>query len=92
MVVLSMQFRSTAWSRPAWMRFQGGTVEDESEDDGGERENARLLIGESREVAEEYRDEGEDAEGVLRETDVEGGRGPRLEPSGLTGDGEQWRE
>ena len=89
MVVLGMQFGGVPWSRPSWMRFHG-SVSEVPEEENGEGEGARLLIGESR-VAEEYHDEEEgEAQSVLRGAD-EGNR-PRLEPSGLTADGEQWRE
>jgi hypothetical protein len=94
MVILSTQMRSTAWTRPAWMRFLGGTEPGDLEDSHGGRESERLLIGEAARVEEEYHDEEGDVDGTLRGTDAdaEAANRPRLEPSGLTGDGAQWRE
>ncbi|KFY34110.1 hypothetical protein V494_07051 [Pseudogymnoascus sp. VKM F-4513 (FW-928)] len=93
-IVLGTQMRGTAWTRPAWMRFLGGAESDDLEDSHGGRDNERLLIGEGARVEEEYHDEEEDADNSLRGTDGNGeaGNHPRLEPSGLTGDGAQWRE
>ncbi|OBT97606.1 hypothetical protein VE01_04567 [Pseudogymnoascus verrucosus] len=94
--ILSTQMRSTAWTRPAWMRFMSGTEPGDLEDSRGGRESERLLIGEGARVEEEYHDEEGDVDGTLRGTDAdadaEGVNRPRLEPSGLTGDGAQWRE
>ncbi|KFZ07375.1 hypothetical protein V501_06512 [Pseudogymnoascus sp. VKM F-4519 (FW-2642)] len=94
--ILSTQMRSTAWTRPAWMRFLGGTEPGDLEDSRGGRESERLLIGEGARVEEEYHDEEGDVDGTLRGTDAdadaEGVNRPRLEPSGLTGDGAQWRD
>ncbi|OBT79842.1 hypothetical protein VF21_01539 [Pseudogymnoascus sp. 05NY08] len=94
MVVLSTQMRSTAWTRPAWMRFLGGTEHGDLEDPRAGRESERLLIGEGARVEEEYHDDEGDVNGTLRGTDAdaEAANCPRLEPSGLTGDGAQWRE
>lgn len=97
MVVLGTQMRSTAWTRPAWMRFLGGAEPSDLEDSRG-RESERLLIGEGVRVEEEYHDEEGDVDDTLRVTDAdadadeEARNRPRLEPSGLTGDGAQWRE
>ncbi|OBT66556.1 hypothetical protein VE03_03700 [Pseudogymnoascus sp. 23342-1-I1] len=92
MVVLGAQMRSTPWTRPAWMRYLGGAEPGDLEDSRGGQESERLLIGEGARV-EEYHDE-EDVDGTLRGTDAdaEAQNRPRLEPSGLTGDGAQWRE
>lgn len=83
--------RSAPWTRPAWIRFLGGV---EPGDSHSGRESERLLIGEGVRVEEEYHDEETDVNGALRGTDAdaEGANRPRLEPSGLTGDGDQWRE
>lgn len=91
MVVLGTQMRSTAWIRPAWMRFLVGAEPGDLEDSRGGRESERLLIGNGVRVQEEYHDEEGDVDGTLPGTDAEGENRPRLEPSGLTGDGEQWR-
>lgn len=78
------------------MRFMGGTEPGDLEDSRGGRESERLLIDEGARVEEEYHDEEGDVDGTLRGTDAdadaEGVNRPRLEPSGLTGDGAQWRE
>ncbi|KFY57696.1 hypothetical protein V497_05338 [Pseudogymnoascus sp. VKM F-4516 (FW-969)] len=90
-VVLGTQMRSTAWTRPAWMRFLGGL---EADDSRGGIEGERLLIGEGARIEEEYHDEenGGAVDSALRGTDAEVENRPRLEPSGLTGDGEHWRD
>ncbi|KFZ23335.1 hypothetical protein V502_02198 [Pseudogymnoascus sp. VKM F-4520 (FW-2644)] len=96
MVVLGTQMRSTAWTRPAWMRFLGGAEPGDLEDSRDGRERERLLIGEGARVEEEYHDEEGDVDNTLRVTDAdadeEARNRPRLEPSGLVGDGAQWRE
>lgn len=93
MVVLGTQMRSTAWTRPAWMRFLGDAKPGDLEDSRNGRESDRLLIGEGARV-EEYHDEEGDVDDTIRGTgaDADAANRPRLEPSGLTGDGAQWRE
>lgn len=85
--------RSTAWTRPAWMRFLGDAKPGDLEDSRNGRESDRLLIGEGARV-EEYHDEEGDVDDTIRGTgaDTDAENRPRLEPSGLTGDGAQWRE
>lgn len=94
MAVLSMQMRSTAWNRPAWMRFLGGAEPDDLEDSRRGRESERLLIGEGARVEGEYHDDEGDVDATIcgTDADAEAGSRPRLEPSGLTGDGAQWRD
>lgn len=85
--------RSTAWSRPVWMRFLGGVEPDDLEGSRSGPDSERLLIGEGARV-EEYHDEEGDVDDTIRGTGADGDaeNRPRLEPSGLTGDGAQWRE
>jgi hypothetical protein len=72
------------------MRFFRDTAPDDSRLD---RESERLLIGEGARIEEEYHDEENEGavDSALRGTDAEVENRPRLEPSGLTGDGEHWR-
>lgn len=75
------------------MRFLGDAKPGDLEDSRNSRDSDRLLIGEGARV-EEYHDEEGDVDDTIRGTgaDADAENRPRLEPSGLTGDGAQWRE